>query len=312
MALNQQLNIMQSKNPNTQPLVSVIMNCYNGEEYLNESIQSIVQQNYKNWEIIFWDNQSTDNSAKIFKSYQDKRFKYFYASSHTTLYKARNLAIEKSEGEFISFLDTDDTWSKQKLEIQIPYFNNADVGVVFSNLWVQSKKGKKKLYIKKKLPRGKIYNELINSYTVGILTSVIRKIFYTKLQKKFDDRFLIIGDFDLFLRLSKMYIFESIQKPLAFYRLHGKNLSIVRKEREIQEFEIWLKENKSNLDDYQMKKLQKNIDYRKFINHKIDGKYKECIHILFHSQISLFNIKNLIILFTPTVILKQLFWFYKD
>jgi glycosyltransferase involved in cell wall biosynthesis len=312
MVLNQQLNIMKSSNLKNQPLISVIMNCYNGEEYLNSSIQSILQQTYKNWEIIFWDNQSIDGSAKIFKSYKDKRFKYFYADSHTSLYKARNLAIEKSEGEFISFLDTDDMWSKEKLALQIPYFENSQVGVVFSNLWVQSKGGKKKIYIKKKLPRGKIYNELINSYTVGILTCIIRKNFYLKLKKKFDDRFSIIGDFDLFLRLSKMYIFESIQKPLAFYRLHGKNLSILKKEIEIKEFETWLKENKLDLNEIQIKNLQKSIDYRKFINYKIDGKYKECINILFHSQISLFNIKNLIILFTPIIILKQLFWFYKD
>ena len=65
-----------------EPLVSVIMNCFNGEEYLREAVNSVIKQNYKNWEIIFWDNQSTDKSAEIFKSYKDKRLKYYYASSH--------------------------------------------------------------------------------------------------------------------------------------------------------------------------------------------------------------------------------------
>lgn len=59
-----------------QPLVSVIMNCYNGSKYLKESIDSVLNQTYSNYEIIFWDNQSTDNSAEIFNSYTDSRLKY--------------------------------------------------------------------------------------------------------------------------------------------------------------------------------------------------------------------------------------------
>ena len=82
------------------------MNCYNGESYLNESIKSAISQTYNNWELIFWDNRSKDNSVEIFKSYKDKRFKYFYTHEHTSLYKARNCAIEESKGDFISFLDT--------------------------------------------------------------------------------------------------------------------------------------------------------------------------------------------------------------
>ena len=108
---------MQSEN---QPLVSIIMNCYNGEAYLHESIKSVLSQTYQNWELIFWDNKSKDNSAQIFKSYKDKRFKYFYADEHTTLYKARNLAIEKSQGELLAFIDTDDIWEHNKLELQVP------------------------------------------------------------------------------------------------------------------------------------------------------------------------------------------------
>ena len=113
-----------------EPLVSIIMNCYNGETYLNASLESVLSQTYKNWELIFWDNHSTDSSAKIFKNYKDKRFVYLFANEHTTLYKARNLAIEKTKGDFISFLDVDDLWNKNKLELQMPYFNNPKVGVV--------------------------------------------------------------------------------------------------------------------------------------------------------------------------------------
>ena len=295
------------------PLISVIMNCYNGEKYLTESINSLISQTHKNWELIFWDNQSIDSSAKIFKSYKDKRFRYFYSSEHTSLYKARNLAIEKCRGDFIAFLDVDDLWSKEKLELQMPYFDNPEVGVVFSNLWMLKKNTtKKKLYINRKLPRGKIYNKLIENYNVGILASVIRKKFYLKLKKKFDERFSIIGDFDLFLRLSKICLFESVQEPLVSYRLHGKNLSIINKEKEIEELEIWLRENTFDLNEFQRRKIQKDIDYRKFVNFKIDGKYKECIHLLLHSSINPLNIKNLIIFFTPVFILKKLLWYHQD
>ena len=69
-----------------EPLVTIIMNCYNGEKYLNEALQSIVNQSYKNWELIFWDNLSSDNSKKIFDSYNDKRFKYHLTDKHTVLY----------------------------------------------------------------------------------------------------------------------------------------------------------------------------------------------------------------------------------
>ena len=66
---------MKKKN-NIYPLVSIIMNCYNGEKYLKDSIISIINQKFTDWELIFWDNNSTDNSGKIFKCFKDERFKY--------------------------------------------------------------------------------------------------------------------------------------------------------------------------------------------------------------------------------------------
>ena len=68
------------KQSSNQSLVSIIMNCYNGEFYLNESSKSAISQTYKNWELNFWDNRSKDKSAEIFKIHKDKRFRYFYSS----------------------------------------------------------------------------------------------------------------------------------------------------------------------------------------------------------------------------------------
>ncbi len=298
---------------NKKPLVSIIMNCFNGENFLKDSIESIKNQTYQNWEIIFWDNKSKDKSAKIFKSYDDKRFKYFDADKHTALYEARNLAIEKSNGDFIAFLDVDDMWSKDKLEMQMGFFSNSEVGLVYSNLWIiKNNMNKKKIYTKKNLPRGFIYDDLIKNYNIGILTVVLRKKFYLKLKKKFDERFSIIGDFDLFLRLSKLCIFESVQKPLAFYRLHAGNLSAILKEKEIKEHEIWLNENKDDLSQFNFRNIQNKLDYYKLVNYKIDGKYKECFNILLNRKSNIFNMKNLFILIMPGIILKKFLWFYQD
>ena len=78
-----------------QPLVSIIINCYNGEKYLSKALDSITLQTYKNWEVVFWDNRSNDKSAEIFKRYKnnDNRLKYYLAPKHSNiLYKARDIS----------------------------------------------------------------------------------------------------------------------------------------------------------------------------------------------------------------------------
>ena len=157
-----------------------------------------------------------------------------------------------------------------------------------------------------------MYSKIIKNYNLGILTPIVRKSFFLKLKKKFDERFSIIGDFDLFLRLSKLCIFESIQKPLACYRIHGKNLSISNKEKEIVEQELWLAENKSILEKDHFKILLKTLQNRKFINYKIAGEYNQCLKILFNLKINLFSIKNLIILVTPIFLLKKILWYHQE
>ena len=99
-------------------LVSVILNCYNGEKYLKEALSSVISQTYKNWELIFLDNRSNDNSKAILKSFKNKKFKYFKTSKHLSLYSARNLAIKKTRGEFISFIDSDDLWRKKNYKLK--------------------------------------------------------------------------------------------------------------------------------------------------------------------------------------------------
>ena len=97
------------------PFVSVIVNCFNGQEYLKNCLKSILNQTYKDWELIFWDNLSTDQSKNILNQFKDKRIKYFKSKKFTSLYEARNLAISKAKGDYLSFLDTDDCFKLYKI-----------------------------------------------------------------------------------------------------------------------------------------------------------------------------------------------------
>ena len=118
-------------------LVSIIVNCHNGEKFLNDALTSVINQSYRNWELIFCDNQSTDKSKKIFESFKNKKFKYIKSNKFLNLYAARNFAISKSSGKFISFIDTDDIWEKNKLKRQLVLFKNPKVAVVYGNLYIQ-------------------------------------------------------------------------------------------------------------------------------------------------------------------------------
>ncbi len=104
---------------NNQPLVSFVMNCYNGEKYLNRSLKSILDQTYENWELVFWDNASTDSSKAILESYHEPRFKYYCSKENVTLGQARAWAVDACKGDFIAFLDVDDEWLPRKTEIQV-------------------------------------------------------------------------------------------------------------------------------------------------------------------------------------------------
>ena len=114
-------------------LVSIIVNCFNGQKYLKDTLDSIISQTYNNWELIFWDNKSTDSSAQVFKKYKDKRFKYYLSNSHTSLNEARLNAFKEVKGDFFAFLDSDDLWLPNKLEKQLENFSS-DIAFIYSNI----------------------------------------------------------------------------------------------------------------------------------------------------------------------------------
>ena len=98
--------------------VSIIVNCHNGENYLSKCINSILNQTYKNWEIIFWDNNSNDKSLKIIKSFKSPKIKIF-KSKKIKIIRCTEFCSKKVDGEYIAFLDVDDFWLNNKIEQQI-------------------------------------------------------------------------------------------------------------------------------------------------------------------------------------------------
>ena len=222
--------------------VSIIMNCHNGETFLRQSVQSIINQTYKNWELIFFDNFSNDNSLKIINSFNDSRIKVFKSEKFINLYHARNEAIKLTKGRYICFLDTDDYWKEEKIEQQIKFLDkNKEYVMVYSNFYTI--KNKKTEYIQNNynLPEGKITRDLLKKYSIGILTTFIKKeIFENNL---FDEKTNIIGDFDFFIRLSCEHNIGCIQKPLAFYRDHSDNLSKKKLETYVNELGNWIRNN---------------------------------------------------------------------
>lgn len=206
--------------------VSVIINCYNSDKFLKQAIDSVYAQTYSNWEIIFWDNQSIDNSSKIAQSF-DKRLKYFYAPVHTNLGEARHIATRKAEGKYLAFLDSDDLWHQNKLEKQIKLFENSNnVGLVYGRSEIIDAKNKK-LSISKKnslLPEGDIFSRLLKENFICFASAIVdrEKLF---LVGGFSKKLVHSTDYSIFLKLTEKYNALALQDVCCSYRHHDNNLT---------------------------------------------------------------------------------------
>ena len=294
-----------------EKLISIIMNCYNGEKYLEESIQSILNQTYDNWELIFWDNVSTDNSANIFKSFNDKRFHYYLAKEHTTLGKARNLAIEKSIGDFLCFLDVDDYWYQNKLQKQLLLFEDNKVGIVHSNFYLLDQQNKKKrIAIKYEQPIGYAFNETIINYNIGFLTVMIRKKSFNSLIEKCNPNYSVIEDFDLIVRILLNWKIHYTNIVLGVCRIHKNNFQKIYAYKKINEF-------LDLLENYEKKNIVKNKYTLLFLREKVirdkiiheyvyDDKKISLVKIKLISSFSI-KIKLLMIMIVPKFLVLKYF-----
>ena len=287
---------------NSKPLVSVIVNCHNGEAFLQNCISSIINQTYSNWEVIFWDNLSSDKSKEILLNFSDQRIKYFYSDKFTTLYEARNLALKKASGEFITFLDVDDWWSPFRLEKQIKIFlDKKNLDIVYSNHYIfYDDKKTKKIIPKDQLPSGKITQKLLDSYKIGgILTALLKKQIFKK--RIFDKRYEIIGDFDFFINISLNSYFQSIEEPLAYYRIHKSSTSSKKINLQIKELNNWLEENKNSIKfkGYHFDGVIFTLQCLKIKKSLLDGKRLEALLEIVKFPFKIQKLKFLVFLFIP-------------
>ena len=113
-------------------LVSIIMPSWNTGNFIAESIQSVINQTYKNWELIIVDDCSTDNTDEVVSFYKDQRIKYLKNEKNSGAAITRNKALREAQGEWIAFLDSDDLWAPEKLEHQINFMKNNGYNLSFT------------------------------------------------------------------------------------------------------------------------------------------------------------------------------------
>lgn len=209
---------------NKRPLVSIIMNCFNSDKYLENAINSIYDQTYIHWEIIFWNNKSDDKSEIIAKSY-DKKLKYFESEEFLNLGEARKKACEKASGKYLAFLDCDDTWMNDKLEKQINiYENNRDLGFVYGKSVYYSELKNKIINRQVKLFEGMVFDELIKYNFVSFASAMIDRNKYFEIGG-FPSHLKHSTDYWVFLKLANLYPVKATTSDCCTIRLHDSNLT---------------------------------------------------------------------------------------
>lgn len=212
--------LMNSRNP----LVSVITPVYNGEKYVAETIKSVLEQTYKNFELVIVDDASTDDTVRIISEFKkkDSRIRLIKLESNQGAAVARNTAIENSNGQFIAFLDSDDLWLPEKLEKQLNYMLDNDIAFSFTK-YVRIKEDGTLTKNVSKAPEKVTYTDLMKHCVIGCLTVMINR---NKVQDLQMENIRTRQDYALWLKITKTglkaYGFPEV---LAKYRLGNKSIS---------------------------------------------------------------------------------------
>ncbi|MCL5768343.1 glycosyltransferase family 2 protein [Acinetobacter sp. ANC5681] len=207
-------------------LVSIIMPAYNAEKSIAESIESVLDQTYKNFELIVVNDCSSDNTKKIVKNFiqLDSRIKFIDKTVNEGVASARNTGLDHALGDFIAFLDSDDKWKENKLEKQLDIFNKyAGIDVIYSSYYRFNSSGISKVvgapnFLNKK--------QLLKGNPIGNLTAIYNfKKFPAIRQKKIGHEDYLFW-LELFSSSNNVKGF-GIQEPLAYYRVaeNGASLS---------------------------------------------------------------------------------------
>jgi len=215
-------NISRSKNK--KPIISIITPMYNAEKFISKSIESVLKQSFKSWEMIIIDDFSSDNSTSIVNKYkaQDSRIKLIKSKKNFGgPAKPRNLGIKNAKGSYIAFLDCDDYWSTNKLKICVNSFNSK-VDFIYHDLQkisLNKKNFKKRLLKSRKLIKPIFDDLLLNGNIIANSSVVVRKNLILNIGM-FDEpkKLIATEDYNLWLRISSLTEkFLYIPQSLGYY-----------------------------------------------------------------------------------------------
>lgn len=238
---------------NQSSLVTVGIALYNHENYIKECIESIVDQTYKNLEIIVIDDGSKDQSYAVAKAAlegQTKRTYQIITRPNRGMCNTLNEIIDLSSGEYISFIGSDDFWHPEKIAKQVAYLEtHPEVALVHSNSFVVD--GESKVYselnFSGKKNSGRLFEAILTGKGgINTPSHLYRTSVYAKIGK-YDPQFRF-EDTDFWLRLSKVYNVGFIDEKLSYYRIHTSNLSTDDNLLKFYNDEI-VKIYKKNVDD---------------------------------------------------------------
>ena len=226
------------------PKVTVLMNCLNGERFVREAIESVYAQNYRDWEIVFWDNASTDSTAEIAKSF-DNRLRYFRSTETVPLVMARQLALAEARGEWVALLDHDDimlpdrlTWQMAMIEVGA---DRANYGLSYGGYREIDERGRQ---LRKVMPRhksGRILNELLANFEINIATILMRKSLMEQTKVETINSFMMADEYYFCLKLAAKSAVCVVPDVLAIYRQVSGSWSDKTLDRHGMEFHATLK-----------------------------------------------------------------------
>jgi len=297
----------------TAPLISVVLPTFNRERLLPRAINSVLNQTYKNLELIIVDDGSTDDTEKVVKGYSDKRIRYYKLKLNKGGSSARNFGIKSARGKLIAFQDSDDEWLPDKLDIQIKRFCEVsdDVGVICCGYEFINDKTKEVVCKSIPVEKGNVHKiMLINNYT-GPLAILMKAACFEKVGL-FDETLPCCHDWDLWIRISKYYKFDYVPDILAKAYIHGKQLST--------NLEVKLKGKEIILKKYSDEFMKEPSFYRRYLmglylQHAMNGNIsKGRIHLINVLKLYPFHLKGYVhlcfSLFIPWIYRKVLLPYY--
>ena len=209
---------------NDHPKISIIIPSYNNAKYLREAVGSALKQTYKNIEVIIIDDGSTDNSREVAESFRDPRIIYLWQENEGPA-GARNKGIEKTKGEYVAFLDSDDLWEKDKLKKQLDFMEkNPETGMLGTASREMTDDGK--IRGREVFPEeNKILQKILIRYNPFIQSSVMARREVFKRVGLYDRRFRESEDYELWLRIAADYKIGNLKEPLTIKRYKREGLS---------------------------------------------------------------------------------------